>query len=377
MAKKAQVNDGRSHSLGHAASKKVTMLDVAQRAGVSYQTVSRVLNNPDKVSPNTRKKIDEAIAELKYVPNMLAQQLGKSERNVIGIINVPRAIHPATSVLSPLKKLADSRGYKVMIMVIDVPSYDSLRQCLSELQSQMVNKILINAPLSTEPAMQLCAEFPDCKIVFLDVDPICPVLNVCFNSYDGTAASMRYLSELGHKKIALIRGPKGQVTSDLRYDSWIKCAASLNMEIVAEAEGDWSSQSGFDCMTKLLDHCREFTALVAGNDEMALGAQAVLHKYGLRVPQDISIIGYDDIVDSAFFLPPLTSISLDRNRQIELAFHKLIGSDNTSSVLSTNLVVRSSCAPVSGGNGVDFRDMAEAMRKMALQLEMMQRRQHP
>lgn len=360
-----------SNALGGAKylNKKVTMQDVARYAGVSYQTVSRVLNSPDKVSPSTRQKIDQAISELKYVPNLLARQLGKAERNVIGIINVPRAMHPTTGVLTFLKELADKQSYKIMILVVEQASYNNLKQCMDELHSQMISKILINAPISTEIAERIHNEYKESKIIFLDVDPLCPVLNVCFNPLDGTLATIRYLKELGHKKIAFIRGPEGEITSDIRYNSWVRCAQTSGLEVVATEIGDWSSKSGYDCMMRLLNNSYDFTALISGNDEMALGAQAVLSQHGLKVPQDISVVGYDNIVDSAFFQPPLTTVGLDRRQQIEIAFNKLISEDTTSSVLPTNLVIRQSCAQPPRENNVDYKAIAETLRNIALKLD--------
>ena len=349
--------------------RKVTMQDVARHAGVSYQTVSRVLNTPDKVSEATRRKIDQAIAELKYVPNLLARQLGKAERNVIGVVNVPRAMQPSTGVLTYLKDLADKHGYKLMLVVLENPTYDNLKQCMDELHSQMISKVLINAPLSTEIADRVTQEYQESKLIFLDVDPLCPVLNVCFNPLDGTLASIRYLKELGHKKIVIIRGPSGEITSDLRYDAWVRCAKTMGLEIVAVEEGAWTSESGYNAMQRLIDQSCDFTAVVSGNDEMALGAEAVLNQYDLRVPQDVSVIGYDNIVDSAFFLPALTTVNLDRKMQIEIAFRKLISDDTSSSLLPTNLVIRQSCCPPRANNPTDFRSISKALRNIALRLE--------
>lgn len=350
-------------------SRKVTMQDVARYAGVSYQTVSRVLNTPDKVSEATKQKIDQAISELKYVPNLLARQLGKAERNVIGVINVTRAIQSSTGGLMLLKRLADKQGYKLMLMLLEDPTYDNLKQCMDELHSQMISKVLINAPLNTELAELMVQEYPDSKIIFLDVDPLSPVQNVCFNPFDGTLASVRYLRDLGHKKIAIIRGPSGQVTSDLRFASWQRCADSLGIEIVAVQEGNWTSEGGYMAMKRLIDQSSDFTALILGNDEMALGAAAVLHQYNLNVPHDMSIIGYDNIVDSAFFLPALTTVSLNRKKQIEIAYTKLLSDDTTSSLLPTDLVIRNSCCRPHSHGGVDLRQLASTLRNVALRLD--------
>lgn len=350
-------------------SKKITMQDVAKYAGVSYQTVSRVLNTPEKVAPDTRVRIEQAIADLKYVPNLLARQLGMSERKVIGFLNISRSLRIPATLMSDLQSMADKMEYKVFISLIEDVSYESVKNCISDLNSQMVYKILINAPVISSIAEQLVKDFPESKLIFLDVDPFCPVLNVSFNPYDGTVSSIKYLSSLGHKKVVLICGPEGNISSDLRYRAWITGLENQNMEIVYSQSGDWSTLSGYNVMTSILSHTRDFTAVISANDEMALGAIAALNRNGIQVPKDVSIVGYDNLEEGAFFNPPLTSIALDQKQQIEIAFKKLFSDDNTSVVLSTNLVIRQSCAKAITKDDISPKKIAAHLREIAAIIE--------
>ena len=351
-------------------SKKITMHDVAERAGVSYQTVSRVLNNSCNVSQATREKIEQAIADLKYVPNLLAQQLSKHERMLIGLVNVTYNLSAPGDVVNRVRFYALRHNYELLITLIEENTLDQMEHAITRLKAQMVDKLLINVPLSNDIASKLVRDNPDCTLVFLDVDPFCPVLNVCFNPYDGTIASIIHLSDLGHRKIALIPGPENIVSSELRHNSWLDGLKSHGMTAVACVHGDWSSKSGYDAMMKILHQTREFSAVLVGNDQMALGAMNALNVCGLRVPQDISVVGYDNTRDSAYFCPPLTTVDLDRDLQCRIAVEKLVNGqgDSVSSVLPTSLITRQSCARVTHDQ-YSLSDVAASLHEIARKLE--------
>ena len=161
--------------------RKVTMKDVAEKAGVSYQTVSRVLNNSCNVSSATKDKIENAIAELKYVPNLLAQQLAKKEVNVLGIISSALLSQASVDVASLVRKYALEKGYSIAINLIGKNDYESVEASIMELKSQLVSKVVINIPMDSLDAINLTKNNPDMQILFVDVDPYCPVFNVTFN----------------------------------------------------------------------------------------------------------------------------------------------------------------------------------------------------
>lgn len=356
----------------NSKNKKVTMHDVAQRAGVSYQTVSRVLNNSCNVSPATREKIEKAIADLKYVPNLLAQQLSKKERRVIGLVNVSRNLQAPSDVVDRLRHYALKKDYELLITLIDNMEKSSIDECISRLKAQLITRILINVPLESNVAAQIMTDNDDCNLVFMDVDPFSPVLNVSFNPFDGTMASIHHLNELGHRKVALIPGPDKAISSMLRMKSWSEGLKNHSMESVACVGGDWTAKSGYDAMMSILHQTRDFTAVLVANDQMALGAISALNICSLRVPEDISVVGYDNTNDSAFFHPPLTTVSLDRDLQCKIAIDKLISENESevSAVLPTSLILRQSCAKA-GKKGFDTTQMAASLREMALRLEEM------
>ncbi len=350
--------------------KKVTMHDVARQAGVSYQTVSRVLNKSCNVSQATKDKIEQAIRDLKYVPNLLAQQLSKSERQVIGLINVSRSLQAPSDLMEGIRHYARLRHYDLLMTMIDDSSYEEVSSCINNLKGQLISRILINVPLPSQTAEQLAADYPDLYFVFLEVDPFSSVLNVSFNPRDGTMASIEHLHKLGHKKVALLPGPENNISSRLRCDSWFDGLKHTGMEVVDCEPGDWSASSGFEAMTKILHRSRGATAVLVGNDQMALGAISAIRQSGLRVPEDVSVIGYDNTIDSEYYHPPLTTVGLDRDRQCRIAIDTILSNpeDAASSVLRTSLIVRQSCAPVSAA-GCRGPQLAQMLRELAVQAE--------
>ena len=361
------------HTFGHQnmeTKKKVTMQDVAKKAGVSYQTVSRVLNNSCNVSPSTKEKIEQAIADLKYVPNLLAQELAKKERKVLGIISTAVLSQASVDVAASVRRYAMNSGYSVDFSLLDNHNYDGIQEALLEMRSRLITKVIINVPVDSADAIKLTADNTDITILFVDVDPYCPVLNVTFNPSDGTLFSVSHLRQLGHQKIALLAGPEGLSSSDSRLKCWREGLKINNLEEVCLFRGDWSAQSGYLATVKLLRDYHDFTAILVANDQMALGAISALQQANKSVPEDISVIGYDDYADSAYYIPSLTSVHLDRDLQCKLAVEKLIKDDKAvvSSVLPTTLVVRKSTDKVNG-NRKDLKALTKALRDAASILE--------
>ncbi len=350
--------------------KKVTMQDVAKKAGVSYQTVSRVLNKSCNVSESTKEKIENAIAELKYVPNLLAQQLAKKERSVIGIVNTAILSVASTDVAALIREHAAEENYQIAFTLASANDYDSIQNAILELKSQVISKIVINVPIDSNDAVKITEENQDVTLLFVDVDPYCPVFNVTFNPADGTLFSVSHLRELGHQKIAILAGPEGISSSESRLRCWREGIKINNLEEVCFERGDWSAESGYLATIRMLRDRHDFTAILAANDQMALGAISALNQNNLSVPEDVSVIGYDDYHDSAYYIPPLTSVHLDRDLQCKLAVAKLIKDDEpkASSVLPTSLIVRKSTGRP-GQTKSNLKDLVRSLRDAANLLE--------
>lgn len=353
-------------------SKSATLEDVARHAGVSYQTVSRVLNKSANVSETTRRKVEQAIETLRYVPNRLAQQLVGKQSTTLGLVTTSLALHAPSQVAAAVKRYANAADYQVLIAMIDENVNQSLQASINELKSQLVDKVIINVPLETADAERIVQENQDILCLFLDVDPYSSVFNVSFNPADGTRASVKYLYDQGHREFALLAGPKQSVSANLRLKSWLDTLESYRLQPVCVSHGNWDAQSGYSGALQLLRETPHFTALLVGNDQMALGVLSAFHQRGVAVPGQVSVIGYDDTYESAFFHPALTTVSLDLDLQGKEAVARILHAgehehSRSSSILPARLVVRNSTG-VMGQHQQDLKQIAEQLRLIASRL---------
>ncbi|CAI1498828.1 Lactose operon repressor [Serratia quinivorans] len=353
-------------------SKSTTLEDVARHAGVSYQTVSRVLNKSANVSEGTRRKVEQSIELLRYVPNRLAQQLVGKQSRTVGLVTISLALHAPSQVAAAVKRYANAEGYQVLISMIDENVNHGIQDSINDLKSQRVEKVIINVPLETAVAEKIAADNDDITCLFLDVDPYSSVFNVSFNPADGTRASVKYLYELGHRDIALLAGPQYSISANLRLKNWQEALQDYGLTPVTVLHGNWDAQSGYAGALQMLRETPHFSAVLVGNDQMALGLLSAFHQNQLPVPGQKSVIGYDDAYESAFFFPALTTVSLDLDLQGKEAVRKVLNTSESevsrsSSILSAKLVIRNSTGPREH-NDKDLKQIAEQLRQLAQRL---------
>ncbi|GLR07565.1 lac repressor [Mixta theicola] len=330
--------------------KPTTLYDVAQHAGVSYQTVSRVINQAGNVSEKTRQKVESAMSALNYVPNRVAQQLAGKISHTIGLATADLALHAPSQIAAAIKSRAGEKHFNVVISMTGQSGAAAARAAINNLLAQRVDGLIVNIPLQDEDAqslMTLCQEVP---VLFLDVSPQLDANSVIFDAGEGARLGVAHLLELGHREIALLAGPQSSVSARLRFDGWQQTLAQQQLRPVAVMEGDWSALSGYQQVARLLNEGARPGAILVANDQMALGALRAISEAGLRVPNDISVIGYDDTADSACFIPPLTTIrqdfrSLGKNsveRLVEMIYQP--DAPTRSDRLPVSLVVRKTTA---------------------------------
>lgn len=326
--------------------RNATLEDVARQAGVSYQTVSRVLNKSVNVAEKTRIRVEQAIEDLRYVPNRLAQQLVGKRTQTLGLVTTSLALHAPSQIAASVKKHAREAGYQVLISMIDDADPTAIQQSINDFKSQFIEKILINVPLETPSARELAEHNSDVTCLFLDVAPDSGVFHVIFDPANGTQESVKRLCELGHSHIALMPGPQNSVSATLRLENWLSSLATFGKTPAAVIFGTWDAQSGYDGARELLDNKTAFSALLVGNDQMALGALSALNKAGIAVPRQVSVIGYDDSYESAFFIPALTTVRLDLDAQGQEAVARVLAAtpDSTpdSCVMPAEFILRDS-----------------------------------
>lgn len=289
--------------------KSITLYDVARHAGVSYQTVSRVINQAEHVSARTREKVEQAMTALHYVPNRVAQQLAGKALLTLGLVTADLSLHAPSQIAAAVKRRASLAGYNVVMSMPEDNSVAACEAAVAGLLAQRVDALLINVPLENDAAAHIAARSQPLPVLFLDVDENAPVPSMVFDAQQGARLGIEHLLALGHRRIACLAGPPDSVSARLRHQGWIAALHQAGLTPCVEAHGDWSAASGYHHAHAIL--AARPDGVVVANDQMALGVLRACAEQQLQVPDAISIIGYDDTADSAWFTPALTTIRQD------------------------------------------------------------------
>ncbi|MCU1412974.1 MAG: LacI family DNA-binding transcriptional regulator [Microbacteriaceae bacterium] len=285
------------------------MSDVARLANVSMQTVSRVINNKDQVSDETRAVVVKAIRELGYRPNASAQALASRKSKVIGLISTGVAAHSVSKRLLAFNEAARTSGYEVTIVSIEDGHRDELASAFEVLGHQNVAGVILIAADRDILEALLSIEL-DVPLVAAESSGWPGLTTVSVDQYLGARMATRHLIELGHREIRHLTGPAHSLDAQQRMRGWQAEMDEAGLKTSAPVAGDWRPDSGYLAGLQLAEH-RDFTAVFAANDQMAIGLLHAFSEKGIRVPQDVSIVGFDDIPESAHLLPPLTTVRQD------------------------------------------------------------------
>jgi DNA-binding LacI/PurR family transcriptional regulator len=328
------------------------MADVARAAGVSHQTVSRVINGADSVRAETRERVLQAMRELDYRPNSLARALVTGRSWTLGVVSFDTTLYGPASTLFGIERAAHAQGYLVSIVSVTSLDRDSVLAAVEQLRGQGVDGILIITP--QEAAVEAVLHIPrDMPVVAVEAGPEQAVPVVTVDQVAGAAAATRHLLELGHRTVWHVAGPSDWLEANQRIEGWMTALEEAGADAPPVLSGDWSARSGYE-LGKRLATVREVTAIFAANDQMALGILRALYEAGREVPRDLSIVGFDDIPEAQFFTPPLTTVRQDFNevgRQSLMLLLDEIGADTRTSsrvVVPPKLEVRDSTAPPRG-----------------------------
>jgi len=337
-------------------SKRVTSQDVADLAGVSRTTVSLVLNDVEGINipPETRQKVRDAAEQLGYIPNATAQALATQRARAIGLVMTRSPHHIASDTFLPqiLGGLLDIvKQHKLRLLIESVEAEHQDRVYLELARAKHIDGMILLTPRIDDSGLKkleevdvpavLMGELGDSNLYSVDVD-----------NRLAAKKAVDYLLELGHTRIACISNapPSYSASPDrvLGYkDALIAAGISPDDELIRYA--DFDPQSGFDCMHSLLASGKEFTAVFVASDNVAMGAKSALREAGLRIPDDISLIGFDDIPWAKYSDPPLTTIRLPAQSLASEACLLLLDlmqgleREEQRLVLDTELVVRKSC----------------------------------
>lgn len=288
-----------------------TIRDVATRAGVSYQTVSRVLNDSPQLRPATRERVLDAIRELGYRPSAAARALASSRSRLIGILAAEsHSFYGTATAMSAIEQAARDAGYRVAVVNVATPDAESLADGLEHLQRESVEAIVVLAPqeraLEAIDSLAIGVPFVTLGAAGRGADP-----RLLVDQAAGARLATEHLLGLGHTRIAHIAGPQHWVEAHARLEGFTTRLEEEGLAPAGVIAGDWSAESGYRAGLRLLDEVPDLTAVFAGNDQMALGLLHACADRGLRVPDDLSVVGFDDVPEAAHYLPALTTIRQD------------------------------------------------------------------
>jgi LacI family transcriptional regulator len=309
-------------------SKALTIKEIARKAGVSTQTVSRVLNDRPDVSRETRKRVQQIIDESGYHPNAIARSLIRQRTYILGLIASHLNFHGPQAHLVQLDREATEVGYTLLPQLIHENDSIDLQQQLRRLLSQQVDGIIWAIPQVDVDTSTLWEQMvlPSMPMISLE-DPIPNIpMPAYVDEQTGARLATQHLLSQGYRRIGLITGATNWEVSKKRAFGWRETlqASGFPVEEQHIFQGDWTAASGEQGMYRLLEQYPGIDAVFACNDQMALGALQALHEIGRRVPDDFGVVGFDDFPESAYFWPPLSTVRQPWPEKCAIAVRALI-----------------------------------------------------
>jgi LacI family transcriptional regulator len=330
----------------------LTLEDIARMSGVSRSTVSRVINGDRNVSEQTRLNVQSIIQSIDFVPNLAARGLAAGHTRVIGLV-IPTGVMAIFTdpyfplVIQGVSSACNARGYSVMLWLAE-PEYE--RRTISQIMYNglidgvVVSSMQVNDPLierlseSKQPFITIGRHPTNDKINYVDID-----------NRAGAYQGVSHILRTGHKRVGVINGPHNTIASQDRYQGYLDALRERGVSLIPElvAEGEFSDTTGYLAMKHLLPHCPD--AVFVASDAMAFAAMRAIQEAGLRIPEDIAVVGFDDLPAAATSTPPLTTVRQAIQRTGSIAAEVLVDMIEHPDqsvhriVLPTELVYRSSC----------------------------------
>jgi DNA-binding LacI/PurR family transcriptional regulator len=308
--------------------KRPTIKQVAKVAGVSTQTVSRVINERPDVAPETRERILLTINELGYQPSALARSLIQQRSYTLGVVTAGLKHIGPSRTLNGITSAAEEADYSLLLK--ELPRFDAedVIPIFQDLLSRHVDGIIWAVPEVGENRNWVNQQSLDLKIpiVYLAMEPKQDISTVSIDNYLGGRMAMAHLLEQGYRRIGHISGPLDWWEARERVAAWKDALHEAGLE-AREAhcvEGNWSPASGGLAIEKLSEQYPDMDAVFVGNDQMALAVLQAACQQGLNIPQDLGVVGFDNIPESAFFFPPLTTVQQDQHAVGKVAVEETI-----------------------------------------------------
>ncbi len=333
---------------GNTPRRAATLSDVARLAGVSTMTVSRVINGLAKVAPDTRVKVLAAMESLDYQPNLLARGLASGRSRSIGVLTIDTTLYGPRAALRGVELAARDRGYSVTITTLNDPDRTAVVEAANLLRSRSTDGVIVVQPMiSDESPEEFPRDTPPMVAVHGGAPGDYPMISV--DQRGGARMATEYLLSLGHRTVWHIAGPQDWYEGLERVAGWREALAAAGVEEPRMLRGDWSAASGYAAAQDLLKESG-VTAVFVANDQMALGLMHAMHERGIGCPDPISLVGFDDIPEAAYFSPGLTTVRQDfgeiGRRSVELLVAMIEGTEVPEfQILQPELIIRGSTAP--------------------------------
>ena len=324
------------------------MEDVAREAGVSGQTVSRVVNARGYVGAATRVRVEEAMQRLGYRPNSAARALRSGRFRTIGVVMFSFSSYGNQRTLDAIAVRAAQLGYALTLIPVASSARETVAGAFRRLEEHAVDGIII--VIEAHQLDEADVEIPDAlPVVFVDSNRGAEHPFVDTDQAQGARLATEHLLELGHETVWHIAGPAQSYSAERRRDAWRETLESRGRAVPEPVQGDWSAESGYRAGLRLRE-IPEVTAVFAANDQMAIGVLRAFREAGLDVPADISVVGFDGLPEAAQLWPPLTTVQQHPERVGALAVDALLaeldsGERLQTPLVGTELIVRGSTAP--------------------------------
>lgn len=342
-------------------SHRVTIIDVARQANVSAGTVSNALTGKRPVAEETRARIMQAIRDLGYQPNLLARGLVNQRSQTVGIVASGLDYYGPSRTLIGIDQEANALGYALLLDLLHSPMEGNVDAVLNVLSARRVDGIVwaVHEIGNNRGwvASERLSRLP--PIVFLTMSPQSGVTVVNTDNYQGSMMATQHLLDLGRRSIGLISGPTAWWEARERLRGWRDCLQAAGREASQEMifTGDWHAGSGEQGLMELLAARPDIDAVFVGNDEMALGALRAAHRLGKRIPEDLAVVGYDNMPEVPYFWPALTSVRphlVDAGKRAIQTLHAMVEARRQNQemmvgevhTLSPELIVRESTVGV-------------------------------
>lgn len=337
-----------------AVGRSPVMADVARIAGVSHQTVSRVLNHHPNVRPATRDRVLAAIQELGYRRNLSARALVTRRTNTLGVVAFDTTLYGPASTMFGVEQAARDAGYFISIVSLKTINRKTVGEALDYLAAQAVDGMIAIAA-QVEAAAAVSALPSDLPVVAVQGGEAGERPVVAVDQVRGAGLATQHLLDLGHRTVWHVAGPVDWLEAEGRKRGWQTTLEAAGVEVPPVVAGDWSPRAGYEAGRRIAAEARagRATAVFVSNDQMALGLLRALQEASIRVPQDVSIAGFDDIPEAEFLTPPLTTVRQDfaevGRKSIALLLDLIETGPQTADaeriVVAPTLIVRNSTAP--------------------------------